>query len=101
MGISDIEERLYNFVSTLSNSSKELTDDVRNHACSLVGDVKQIITESYDTLGDKYDYADATIRNTLDKIQDAVSEEDLVVIMNLLIQSISKIIRDVLRGSTS
>ena len=64
MGIGDIEERLYNFVGTLSNSSKELTDDVRNRACSLVGDVKQIITESYDTLGDKYDYVDATIRNT-------------------------------------
>lgn len=92
MDAKDLERRLHEFAETLRQSGIELTNDVRERAIELVSEARQLLSESRGLITDRYGYLDATIRSSLDGIQDAFSEDDLYVIITAVARALAAIV---------
>lgn len=94
MDTNELQDRLQRFISSLEQSGSAVTSGARDKASDLASDVQSLISHSHTTLGDKYYMFSAHIGDISNKIYDAVSENDLYVIMNALFGMLNAIIRE-------
>lgn len=93
MDADDLYNQLHEFVNTLKDSGREIADSVRERALEVASDAQDLATASYKTLNERYYQFNAYVGQVSNEIHDALSENDLYVIMNTLLQALAAMAR--------
>lgn len=98
MDAGDVYDALREFIDTLEESGREVSNTVRGKALELVADAQNLSTDLSDSAHKEFYKFNAYVGQLSNDIHDAFSENDLYVIMTTFLQALGAVLRKIAEG---